>query len=444
MMPLWNSRKYPRAPTGMHILAVVVLLFFFQPPVFSMQMWEQLLEEQFEEANNGDAEAQYGVGIKYLKGQGVKQDRKEAIRWLEQAAASGHEGAKDKLQRLQVQQKQFEKIIGKAKVGDLKAQYEAGIMYLKGKGVEVDGGKARSWIGKAADQGDRKAITRLGILHYKGEGGAKDYGRALDLFNSVSNDSVLAQYYLGEMYADGKGVDRNYTTAIAWYKKAADGGFERAGGKIINMEEELKMEERRKANTARKAEAKKTALSLVVEKQQAEARQQAAQQRAKAAQQAEAKKLAEKRKKEAAAAAKRAIKLTPLEKLAGKQWTRKKKPVEYLPSKVTGCEMEDGELVCFSDLLTRTSGSQTLQYRVKSEVKLGQGVFSIAYRNLVLDVVNVQSDDDELLGYDDEIDQGFLIQTGWTQDHKVECRLNVDKGLDCIKDQTHKMVFVGK
>jgi len=455
-MQLWKSKKCLRVLTGTRFLATVALLFLLQPPAFSMQMWEQLLEEQLEEANKGDAEAQYGVGIKYLKGQGVRQDRKEAIRWLEQAAASGHEGANDKLLRLQDQRKQFEQCLVKAKAGDLKAQYQAGIMYLKGKGVETDGDKARSWIGKAADQGDRKAITRLGILYYKGEGGAKDYARALKHFKGVSNDSVLAQYYLGEMYAGGKGVDRNYTTAISWYKKAADGGFNRAGGKIINVQEELKMEERRKTNAARKTASNKAVAKLALEKQQAVARQQSrsaqlaaankatAQRKKEAAAAAAAKKVTAQRKKKAAAAAKKMVKLTPLEELASRQWTRKTRPVEYLPSTVTGCEMETGELVCFSNLLTRTSGLTTLQYRVKSEVKSGQGVFYIAYRNLVLDVVSAESDDNdgEPLGYDDEIDQGFHVKTGWTQDHKVECRLNADSKLDCIKDQTHKMVFV--
>lgn len=439
-MEFWKTKRYPRARTGVSILAAVVLLCCFQAPAFSMQMWEQLLEEQLEQANDGDADAQYGVGIKYLKGQGVKQDRKEALHWLEQAATSGHEGAQDKLQRLQDQKKQFEKLLGKAKAGDLKAQYEVGIMYLKGKGVESDGRKARLWIGKAADRGVSKAVTRLGILYYKGEGGEKDYRQALKLFNNVSSGSVLAQYYLGEMYAGGKGVDRNYTTAIEWYQKAADGGFQRASGKIINMEEEQKMEKRRKVNVARKAESNKAAAQRAAEKQQAKNKQKADAERL-----AAQRNLAAKHKKKAAAVAKKAVKLSPLEGLAGKQWSRRQKQVEFLPSKLNDCEMESGKLVCFSGLLTRTSGSNTVHYRVKSEVTSKRGVFYVTYRNLVIDVVSIESDDEEeLLGYNDETEQGFHIKTGWTQNHKVECKQNKNNGLDCIKDKTHKMAIAGK
>ena len=440
MMEFWKTERYPRARTGVSVLAAVVLLFCFQAPAFSMQMWEQLLKEQLEQANEGDADAQYGVGIKYLKGQGVKRDRKEAIHWLERAATSGHEGANDKLLRMQDQQKQFKKLLVKAEAGNLKAQYEVGIMYLKGKGVETDGRKARSWIGKAADRGVNKAVTRLGILYYKGEGGAKDYRQALKLFRGVSSDSVLAQYYLGEMYADGKGVSRNYTTAIEWYEKAADGGFQRASGKIINMDEEQKMEKRRKINVARKAESGKAAAQQAAEKRQTENRQ-----RAEAARLAAERKLVAKRKKKAAAATRKVARLSPLEGLASKQWTRRQKQVEYLPSKLNDCEMESGKLVCFSGLLTRTSGSNTVHYRVKSEVTSKRGVFYVTYRNLVVDVVSIESDDEEeLLGYNDETDQGFHIKTGWTQNHKVECKLNKNNMLDCIKDKTHKMAIAGK
>lgn len=404
-----------------------------------METWRELLEEQLAEARDGDTEAQYGVGIKYLNGQGVKQDRAEARRWLKLAADAGHEAAKDKLKRLQNQQASFETMLAKAKAGDTDAQCQVGLMYLKGKGVDQDGDQARNWIGKAARQGNDKAITRLGILYYKGEGGPPDYSRAFELFNSVRQDSVLAQYYLGEMYAQGKGVERNHTTAIEWYRKAADGGFKRAGGKIINMEEEIRMAERRKLNMARKKQSIEAA----------EARLAAEQQQVEAARAADARKKAAIHREKAITrkvTVKKRTQADPLEKLASKQWGRKRKQVEYLPSKVTDCEMEARKLVCFSGLLTRTSGTNTVHYRVKSEVTSTDGVFYITYRNLVVDVVSIEYDEDEeeVIGYGDETDQGFHIKTGWTQDHKVECRPNQGGKLDCIKDQTHKMVIAGQ
>ncbi len=415
----------------------LLLLCCLQAPAFSMETWQELLEEQLAEARGGDTEAQYGVGIKYLNGQGVEQDRAEARRWLQLAADAGHEAAKDKLKRLQGQQQSFEAMLARAKAGATDAQCQVGLMYLKGKGVDRDGNQARNWISKAAKQGNDKAITRLGILYYKGEGGPPDYSRALELFNSVSQGSVLAQYYLGEMYAQGKGVERNHATAIEWYRKAADGGFKRAGGKIINMEEEIRMAERRKLNMARKKQSIEAA----------EARLAAEQQQVEAARVADAGKRAAIHREKAITrkvTVKKRGQDDPLEKLAGKQWGRNRKQVEYLPSKVTDCEMEKRKLVCFSGLLTRTSGTNTVHYRVKSEVTSADGVFYITYRNLVVDVISIENDEEEVIGYGDETNKGFHIKTGWTQDHKVECRPNQGDKLDCIKDQTHKMVIAGK
>ena len=43
-------------------------------------------------AEQGDAEAQYNLGLMYLEGQGVKQDNVEAYAWIRTAAAQGRSG----------------------------------------------------------------------------------------------------------------------------------------------------------------------------------------------------------------------------------------------------------------------------------------------------------------------------------------------------------------
>ena len=43
------------------------------------EMWTELFEEQLDKAEAGDADAQYEVGIMYLKGQGVEEDRAHEI-----------------------------------------------------------------------------------------------------------------------------------------------------------------------------------------------------------------------------------------------------------------------------------------------------------------------------------------------------------------------------
>ena len=187
-----------------NIVVSLFLLAGIQAPLLANQMWEEMFNDNLENAKAGEVEAQYEVGIMYLKGQGVDEDRKKAIQWLNSASDAGNEQAAAKLRRMDEQQEKFAELQKQASAGDAEAQYEMAMMYLKGRGTEKDETRARLWLGKASELGYEKAITRLGILHYRGEGGKVDYEQAYALFDRVKDESVLAQYYMGEMYAGGE------------------------------------------------------------------------------------------------------------------------------------------------------------------------------------------------------------------------------------------------
>ena len=56
-----------------------------------------------------------------------------------------------------------------------------------------------------------------------------DYSQAIKLFKPLAgNGSVIAQYNLGSMYAQGDGVRQDYQTALHWYRLAAMHGNEAA------------------------------------------------------------------------------------------------------------------------------------------------------------------------------------------------------------------------
>lgn len=55
---------------------------------------------QKERAVAGKAWAQYDLGLRYLKGDGVAQDQDAARKWLAAAASQGHEDARQRLRRL--------------------------------------------------------------------------------------------------------------------------------------------------------------------------------------------------------------------------------------------------------------------------------------------------------------------------------------------------------
>jgi len=73
---------------------------------------------------------------------------------------------------------EFKKLIQKAGKGDAKAQYNLGVMYDQGQGVEQDHKKAFGWYKKAAEQGVAKAQYNLGVMYDQGQGVPKNYNEA--------------------------------------------------------------------------------------------------------------------------------------------------------------------------------------------------------------------------------------------------------------------------
>ena len=54
---------------------------------------------------------------------------------------------------------------------------------------------------------------------------AGNYEKALRFYREVAEQGhVIAQYTLGNMYENGRGVAQDYAEAVKWYKKAAEQG----------------------------------------------------------------------------------------------------------------------------------------------------------------------------------------------------------------------------
>ena len=112
-----------------------------------------------------------------------------------------------------------------AEQGDALAQYHVGMLYHKGRGVPQDDAQARKWYANAAAQGQAKAQFSLGTLYFNGEGGPKDYQQALRWFRLLANQGeALAQTKLGIMYDDGEGVPKDTVQAYKWVSLAATNG----------------------------------------------------------------------------------------------------------------------------------------------------------------------------------------------------------------------------
>lgn len=56
-----------------------------------------------------------------------------------------------------------------------------------------------------------------------------DYGKAVEVWRALAEQGVPdAQYRLGQMYAEGKGVAQSDITAVQWFRRAADQGLANA------------------------------------------------------------------------------------------------------------------------------------------------------------------------------------------------------------------------
>jgi hypothetical protein len=65
---------------------------------------------------------------------------------------------------------------------------------------------------------------------------AGQYGVAVKEFHSMAAEGVPeAEFYLGVMYAKGRGVPQDYEEAVRWYRLAADKGYAKAMSNLGRM-----------------------------------------------------------------------------------------------------------------------------------------------------------------------------------------------------------------
>ena len=106
-----------------------------------------------------------------------------------------------------------------AEQGDAIAQFNLGVMYHTGSGVPKDDQKAVLWYRKAAEQGHAGAQSNLGVMYDVGSGVPKDDRQAALWYRKAAEQGLArAQFNLGLMYADGEGVPEDDREAVQWYR----------------------------------------------------------------------------------------------------------------------------------------------------------------------------------------------------------------------------------
>ncbi len=111
--------------------------------------------------------------------------------------------------------------------GDAEAQWHIGIMYEHGyDDVEQDYTKAVEWYRKAAEQGHAKAQCDLGFCYQRGRGVATDYAKAVEWYiKSAGQGYAKAQFFLGYCYEHGQGIAQDCDKAISLYVQSAIQGY---------------------------------------------------------------------------------------------------------------------------------------------------------------------------------------------------------------------------
>lgn len=157
-------------------------------------------------AKQGNAEAEFLLGMAYYEGLGVSHSWDDARNWLIKSVEHGYPNA----------------------------MYQLGFIYHYGIGTEPNIMKALELYTNSADLGYGKAMKMLGKTYHSGELGVIDEKRSLQYYEdsfeilyeqALENNVVEAQYEIANSYMDGEGVIHDYQQAIDWYRRAESNGF---------------------------------------------------------------------------------------------------------------------------------------------------------------------------------------------------------------------------
>ncbi|MBY0431135.1 MAG: sel1 repeat family protein, partial [Rhodospirillales bacterium] len=112
-----------------------------------------------------------------------------------------------------------------AEQGDAAAQYNMGVIHYNGLGIERDIPAAIQWFEKAAAGDNVPAMSLLGALYLSGQAGKSDPGRTFRLLlDAAKKGDATAQYNVGSLYASGQGVPVNLVQAWVWVSAAERNG----------------------------------------------------------------------------------------------------------------------------------------------------------------------------------------------------------------------------
>jgi TPR repeat protein len=195
-----------------------------------------------EAAERGDPPSQVNLGYRYERGDGLKQDAVEAVKWYRRAAEQGYPEGQFDLAVCYQSGTGSERDLHQAfawyrKAADqglAAAQYGLAYCYSFGNGVDVNQLEATKWYRKAAEQGLASAQLELCNIYFIGIGVDKDQREALKWCRLAADQGNSdAAFILGSSYLAGAGVDKDPRKGVEWLRKSAEHG-NAAARKLLN------------------------------------------------------------------------------------------------------------------------------------------------------------------------------------------------------------------
>lgn len=141
------------------------------------------------------ANALYRLGMNCIDGE--DKDLRQSVFYFREAAVMGHSGA----------------------------QYELGVAYCSGRGIEHDGTEALKWFRLSSAQGYPKALHNMGVRNAIGKDVPKNAEEAAGLFLAAARQGhALSQFKLAVMLKLGWGIPQDGEEAVKWLKRAGETG----------------------------------------------------------------------------------------------------------------------------------------------------------------------------------------------------------------------------
>ena len=204
-------------------------------------------------AQQGSATAQFELGKIYEEGKGVPKDVGAAVVWYRKAAAQGSGIARSYLRKLYFEgafvpladdhadvwwakfaeqakgeSQTFSQTQRDAERDNTDAQVKLGVLYLMGIGTRKDRETAATWFDRAGRRGHANGECLFSALRAADAAwwtfGVADTG-AFDRCLKAGNEGYAeAQMVLAVYYGRGRGVIKNESESVAWWRKAAKQG----------------------------------------------------------------------------------------------------------------------------------------------------------------------------------------------------------------------------